>query len=229
MYRYFFKRLLDIILSGLALVILSPILLILAILVKTKLGSPVIFKQRRPGRIDKKTGRERIFTLYKFRSMSDAKNEKGELLPDDVRLTHFGKILRSTSLDELPELWNIFKGDMSIVGPRPQLVKDLVFMSDDIRRRHMVRPGLTGLAQAKGRNGISWDEKFRYDLEYVSHISFINDVKIIFLTVASVLKREGITEEGSETATDYGDWLLSEGRVDFSGYASKLTTLRDWQ
>lgn len=218
MYRHFFKRLLDIILSGLALVILSPVFLILAILVKTKLGFPVVFKQRRPGRIDKKTGRERIFTLYKFRSMSDAKNENGELLPDDVRLTHFGKILRSTSLDELPELWNIFKGDMSIVGPRPQLIKDLVFMSDDIRRRHTVRPGLTGLAQAKGRNGVSWDEKFKYDLEYVSHISFINDVKIIFLTVASVLKREGITEEGSETATDYGDWLLRNGRISQNEY-----------
>ena len=229
MYSHFFKRILDIILSGFALVVLSPVLLILAILVRMKLGSPVIFKQRRPGRIEKKTGRERIFTLYKFRSMSNAKNEKGEMLPDDVRLTHFGKILRSTSLDELPELWNIFKGDMSIVGPRPQLVKDLVFMSADIRRRHMVRPGLTGLAQAKGRNGISWDEKFRYDLEYVSHISFINDVKIIFLTVASVLKREGITEEGSETATDYGDWLLSVGKIDISTYKCNLSVMKDWR
>lgn len=228
MYSHFFKRILDIILSGFALVVLSPVLLILAILVRMKLGSPVIFKQRRPGRIDKKTGRERIFTLYKFRSMTDARDSEGNLLPDDVRLTRFGKILRSTSLDELPELINIFKGDMSIVGPRPQLVKDLVFMSDEIRRRHTVRPGLTGLAQAKGRNGISWDEKFKYDLEYVSHISFINDVKIIFLTVASVLKREGITEEGSETATDFGDWLLSDGKIDISTYKRNLSIMKDW-
>lgn len=212
LYRHFFKRLLDIILSLLAIVILSPVFLVITVLVRVKLGSPVIFKQRRPGRKDG-NGQEQIFTLCKFRSMTDKHDASGTLLPDSERLTRFGRVLRSTSLDELPELWNILKGDMSIIGPRPQLVKDLVFMSDEVRKRHDVRPGLTGLAQAKGRNGLSWDERLAYDLEYVYKCSFVFDVKIIFMTIASVLKREGITEEGLDTSTDYGDWLLKEGRI----------------
>lgn len=221
-YERFIKRPQDFILSLVALIVLSPVFLVLAILVKVKLGSPVIFKQQRPGLKDKRTGQEKIFTLYKFRSMTDACDKDGNPLPDDVRLTHFGKVLRSTSLDELPELVNILKGDMAIVGPRPQLVKDLVFMSDDIRQRHTVRPGLTGLAQVKGRNGIAWDEKFQCDLEYVDNVSFLNDIRIVFMTVKSVVRREGITEEGCETATDYGDWLLDNGMISQDEYRKSI-------
>ena len=221
-YERFIKRPQDFILSLVALIVLSPVFLVLAILVRVKLGSPVIFKQQRPGLKDKRTGKEKIFTLYKFRSMTDACDKDGNPLPDEVRLTHFGKILRSTSLDELPELVNILKGDMSIVGPRPQLVKDLVFMSDEIRRRHTVRPGLTGLAQAKGRNGLSWDRRFQYDLEYVDKCGFFFDSKIILMTVLSVLKREGISEEGCDTSTDYGDWLLSKGMISLDEYRKSI-------
>ena len=153
--------------------------------------------------------------------MTDKRDEKGNLLPDHDRLTPFGKLLRSTSLDELPEIWNIFKGDMSIIGPRPQLVKDMVFMSDEIRRRHSVRPGLTGLAQVKGRNGINWEQRFKYDLEYVEKISFVLDLRIFVTTVFSVLRREGISEEGCDTSTDYGDWLLKEGKLDIETYKIK--------
>ena len=221
-YERFIKRPQDFILSLVALIVLSPVFLVLAILVRVKLGSPVIFKQQRPGLKDKRTGKEKIFTLYKFRSMTDACDKDGNPLPDDVRLTQFGKVLRSTSLDELPELVNILKGDMAIVGPRPLLVKDLVFMSDGIRQRHTVRPGLTGFAQVKGRNGIAWDEKFQYDLEYVDNVSFLNDVRIVFMTAKSVVRREGITEEGCETATDYGDWLLSKGMISEADYSSMM-------
>lgn len=206
-YEKFIKRPQDFICALLALIVLSPVFLVVAILVRIKLGSPVIFKQERPGLNGK------IFRLYKFRSMTDQRDEQGRLLPDEVRLTHFGKVLRATSLDELPELINIIKGDMSVVGPRPQLVKDLYFMSDEVRKRHDVRPGLTGLAQIKGRNGIGWDEKFYFDLEYVSHITFVLDFKIIFLTFFFVLKQDGITEEGNVTATDYGDWLLANNKI----------------
>ena len=174
------------ILSGIAIIILSPILLIVAILVKTKLGSPVIFKQERPGL------NEKIFKMYKFRSMTDAKDENGELLPDEERLTSFGKKLRSTSLDELPELFNIFKGDMSIVGPRPLSVVYLPYYTHEERLRHEVRPGLTGLAQINGRNAISWEEKFRYDVEYVNDISIAVDFKVFFGTFKKVLKKENI-------------------------------------
>lgn len=219
LYRHVFKRLLDIILSLLAIVILSPVFLVLAVSVRVKLGSPVMFKQRRPGRKDN-TGQEQFFTLCKFRSMTDKRDPSGVLLPDSERMTRFGRVLRSTSLDELPELWNILKGDMSIIGPRPQLVKDLVFMSDEVRKRHDVRPGLTGLAQAKGRNGLNWDERFAYDLEYVDKCGFLFDVKIIFMTIASVLKREGISEEGMDTSTDYGDWLLREGKITKKTYSA---------
>lgn len=185
-YARYIKRILDILLSGCALIVLSPVLLIVAVLVRTKLGSPVIFCQERPGKD------ENIFKMYKFRSMSDARDENGELLPDEVRLTKFGRALRSTSLDELPELWNIFKGDMSIVGPRPLAVVYLPYYTEEERHRHDIRPGLTGLAQVHGRNAISWEAKFAYDLEYLRTLSFRTDVKIIFLTVKKVLVREGI-------------------------------------
>lgn len=196
-YCRYIKRLLDILLSGCALVVLSPVLLIVAILVRTKLGSPVIFCQERPGKDEK------IFKMYKFRSMTDERDENGNLLPDEVRLTKFGRLLRSTSLDELPELWNIFKGDMSIVGPRPLLVKYLPLYNEEQRHRHDVRPGLTGLAQINGRNGISWEKKFQYDVQYVNEITFWGDMKILILTVTSVFKREGISSESSVTMEDF--------------------------
>lgn len=196
-YEKHIKRLLDVVLSGGALIVLSPVLLVTAILVRIKLGSPVIFKQERPGKDEK------IFKLYKFRSMTDGRDENGNLLPDEVRLTKFGKLLRSTSLDELPELWNILKGDMSIVGPRPLLVKYLPLYNEEQKRRHDVRPGLTGWAQANGRNAISWEEKFRLDVEYVDHISFALDVKTIFLTVKNVLRREGISSETAATMEEF--------------------------
>lgn len=176
-----------------AIIILSPLLLVIALLVRIYLGRPVIFKQKRPGL------NERIFTLYKFRTMTDEKDENGHLLPDEVRLTKFGKFLRSTSIDELPELFNILKGDMSIVGPRPLLVQYLPLYDAHQRRRHEVRPGLTGLAQVSGRNAISWEDRFNLDVQYVDNVSFINDWKIIFLTVKKVFAREGISSGTSAT------------------------------
>lgn len=192
-YEKYIKRLLDLVLSGMALIILSPLLLGAAILVRVKLGSPVIFCQERPGKD------EYIFKLHKFRSMSDARDESGNLLPDGERLTGFGKKLRSLSIDELPELWDIFRGKMSIVGPRPLLVKYLPLYSEEQHHRHDVRPGLTGWAQVHGRNLASWEEKFAYDVDYVNHVSFALDVKIIFMTVRCVFAREGISAEGSAT------------------------------
>lgn len=186
MYAKYIKRILDFILSLIALIVLSPVLLVVAILVRIKLGSPIIFKQQRPGKD------ERIFTLYKFRTMTDKKDENGNLLPDSERLTKFGKVLRSTSLDELPELVNILKGDMSIVGPRPLLVKYLPYYTEEERHRHDVRPGLTGLAQVSGRNTISWKEKFDKDIEYVNNISFFNDCSVIIKTVIAVFKHDGV-------------------------------------
>ncbi len=186
------KRALDIFLSALALIVLSPILAVTALLVRLKLGSPVIYKAERPGKIDPKTGKERIFRLYKFRSMTNAKDENGKLLPDKERLTKFGRLLRSTSLDELPELMNILKGDMSIVGPRPLALSYLQYYTPEERHRHDVRPGLTGLAQASGRNGLSWEQKFALDLRYIANISLIEDIKIIFMTAIKVIRREGI-------------------------------------
>lgn len=185
-YEKYIKRLLDIVLSSAVLVILSPVLLITAVLVRIKLGSPVIFTQERPGKDEK------VFKLHKFRSMTDARDENGNLLPDKERLTGFGKKLRSLSIDELPELWDIFRGKMSIVGPRPLLVKYLPYYTDEERHRHDVRPGLTGLAQVNGRNGLSWEQKFKYDLEYVQHISFCEDIKIMFSTVGKVLNKSGV-------------------------------------
>lgn len=186
MYAKYFKRMLDFILSLIALIILSPILLIVAILVRIKLGSPVIFKQQRPGK------NEKIFTLYKFRTMTDKKDKNGNLLPDSERLTKFGKFLRSTSLDELPELVNILKGDMAIVGPRPLLVKYLPYYTEKEKHRHDVRPGLTGLAQICGRNNLDWNERFEMDLKYVNSVSFKEDLIIIFKTISSVLKHNDI-------------------------------------
>ncbi len=193
MYAKYFKRLLDFLLSLIALIILSPILLIVAIFVRIKLGSPVIFKQERPGK------NEKIFMLYKFRTMTNEKDENGNLLPDSQRLTKFGRFLRSTSLDELPELLNIIKGDMAIVGPRPLLVEYLLLYNDEQKRRHDVRPGLTGLAQVNGRNTISWEKKFKEDIEYIENITFLNDFKIICKTVGKVFRREGISQENNAT------------------------------
>ncbi|WP_318506965.1 sugar transferase [Bacillus sp. T3] len=192
-YRKFFKRPLDFILSLIAIIVLSPVFLLVALLVRTKLGSPVLFKQQRPGM------NEEIFMMYKFRTMTDERNENGELLPDSVRLTQFGRFLRSTSLDELPELFNILKGDMSVVGPRPLLVQYLPLYNECQKRRHEVRPGLSGLAQVSGRNAISWEDKFNLDVEYVDNINFIEDWKIIILTIKKVFVREGISSETAAT------------------------------
>lgn len=183
------KRLLDIVLSGTALIVLAPVYLILAILIKIKLGSPVIFHQERPGR------NEKIFTLCKFRTMTDERDENGQLLPDHVRLTKFGKLLRSTSLDELPELWNIFKGDMSIIGPRPLLVSYLPYYTEEERLRHTVRPGLTGLAQISGRNFLDWDRRLQKDVEYVKNLSFFMDIKVILMTIKVVFVKENVAED----------------------------------
>ena len=211
-YARYIKRILDVLLSGCALVVLTPVLLIVAVLVRTKLGSPIIFCQERPGKDEK------IFKMYKFRSMTDARGENGELLPDEVRLTKFGRALRSTSLDELPELWNIFKGDMSIVGPRPQLARDMVFMTPEQRLRHTVMPGLTGLAQVSGRNAISWEDKLATDLRYIRRITFLGDVKIVLLTVKKVFCREDISADGMDTAEDLGDYLLRTAQVSEEAY-----------
>jgi undecaprenyl phosphate N,N'-diacetylbacillosamine 1-phosphate transferase len=192
-YRRYIKRPMDFILSLIAIIVLAPVLLIIAVLVRVRLGSPVLFKQKRPGL------NEKIFTLYKFRTMTDARDENGELLPDDIRLTRFGKLLRSTSLDELPELFNILKGDMSVVGPRPLLIEYLPLYNNHQKRRHEVRPGLSGNAQVNGRNAISWEDKFELDVEYVDNVSFIGDWKIIFLTLKKAFMREDINSETAAT------------------------------
>lgn len=215
MYKNFFKRIFDIVSSGGALILLSPILLYIAYLVKTRLGSPVLFTQIRPGKDGK------LFKMYKFRSMTDKRDENGELLPDNVRLTEFGKKLRATSMDELPELINIFKGDMSVVGPRPQLVRDMVFFTDEEMKRQSVYPGLTGLAQICGRNNITWKEKFDYDLEYIKDINFFEDMRIIYRTIFKVSAKEDIVTDGMETAEDYGDWLLRTGQITRQEYDEK--------
>lgn len=196
-YEAYIKRPLDFCLSLGALIVLSPVMGIIAILVKTKLGSPVIFKQPRPGKDEK------IFNIYKFRTMTDERDENGELLPDDVRLTDFGKFLRSTSLDELPELINMVKGDMAVVGPRPLLVRYLDRYSEEQHRRHEVRPGLTGYSQSHGRNAVSWEDKFKMDVDYVDHITFLGDLKIILDTVLAVINRDGINSENSATMEEF--------------------------
>lgn len=198
LYERFFKRALDVVCSLLAIVVFWWLYVIVAVLVRVKLGSPVLFTQDRPGKDEK------IFKLYKFRTMTDARDENGNLLPDDVRLTKFGKLLRSTSLDELPEVFNILKGDMSIVGPRPLLVKYLPLYNEEQKRRHEVRPGLSGYAQVHGRNSVTWEEKFRMDVEYVDHVTFLGDVKIILGTVLKAfVKREGISSETVATMEEF--------------------------
>ena len=221
MYANFFKRVIDFTLSLIALIVLSPILLILIIIGAIAMKGNPFFTQMRPGKVNKKTGQEKIFKLIKFRTMSNAKDKDGNLLPDEVRLNKYGKILRSTSLDELPELLNILTGDMAVVGPRPQLVRDMVFMTEEQRVRHTVRPGLTGLAQCSGRNNMSWEKKFEYDLEYIKKITLFGDIKIMFKTVGKVFARDGINEEGMATAMDLGDYLLESGKVDKNEYDEK--------
>ena len=221
-YESYIKRLMDIVCSVAAIAVFSWLYIIVAILVRVKLGSPVLFKQPRPGKIDPETGRETIFYMYKFRSMSDERDMDGNLLPDDVRLSKFGKALRATSLDELPEAFNILKGDMSILGPRPQLVRDMVFMTAEERMRHTAKPGLSGLAQVNGRNGITWEEKLSWDLKYIENVSFLGDVRIILQTVMKAfVKQEGITDGDMATAYDYGDWLLKEGKIAAEEYEKR--------
>lgn len=218
-YERYIKRLLDIICALAALIVFGWLYIIVAVLVRVKLGSPVLFTQPRPGKDEK------IFKLYKFRTMTDARDENGKLLPDDVRLTKFGKALRSTSLDELPEAFNILKGDMSVIGPRPQLVRDMVFMTPEQRQRHSVRPGLSGLAQTRGRNALSWDGKLATDLEYIQHVTFLGDLKIIFDTVKQVFFRQKGLENSNvdevEITDDFGDYLLKAGRVSMEEYVEK--------
>ncbi|MCM1125420.1 MAG: sugar transferase [Lachnospiraceae bacterium] len=197
MYGKVIKRLIDIVVSGGCLIVLSPLFLVLFVLVRVKLGKPALFTQERPGR------NEKIFKLYKFRSMTDERDERGELLPDEVRLTKFGKLLRSTSLDELPELFNILKGDMSLIGPRPLLVRYLPYYTEEERHRHDVRPGLTGLAQVNGRNALGWEERFAYDLQYVKNLSFGMDLKVLGMTVGKVLKRSGTLSGAEQTVADF--------------------------
>lgn len=213
MYRRYFKRIFDILSSASVLFLAFPLLLCLVYLVRTKLGSPVIFSQVRPG----KDGV--LFRLYKFRSMTDARDSNGNLLPDAERMTSFGRKLRATSLDELPELINIIKGDMSVVGPRPQLVRDMVFFTPEEMNRQSVLPGLTGLAQINGRNNIDWKERFRYDLQYIQHITFAEDMRIIYRTIFKVGAQEDVATDGMETSEDYGDWLLRRNKIAPDDYA----------
>ena len=223
-YERYVKRILDIVCALAALIVFCWLYAILAILVRIKLGSPVLFTQPRPGKDEK------IFKLYKFRSMTDARDENGNLLPDEVRLTSFGKALRATSLDELPEAINILRGDMSVIGPRPQLVRDMVFMTPEQRLRHTVRPGLSGLAQTRGRNAISWDGKLATDLEYIQNVTFLGDLKIIFDTVKQVFFGEKGLEDSDvdevEITDDFGDYLLKAGRVDKEEYERKQAEAR---
>lgn len=215
MYEKYLKRIIDYCLSLIGLIVLSPVLIILMILGAIFMKGNPFFTQERPGKDEK------IFKLIKFRTMDNRKDKDGNLLPDEVRLNKYGRFLRSTSLDELPELINILKGDMAIVGPRPQLVRDMVFMTTEQRRRHTVRQGLTGWAQVNGRNGISWEEKLCYDVEYIEHISFLFDLKILVKTVKTVFLKEGITMDNMTTAEDYGDWLLTNGKINQVEYDEK--------
>lgn len=220
-YEKYVKRVIDITCATGAIIVFSPLYLGVALLVRTKLGSPVLFTQDRPGLIGP-DGKETVFKMYKFRSMTDERDENGELLPDDVRLTKFGKWLRNTSLDELPEAFNILNGTMSVIGPRPQLVRDMVFMTDEQRMRHTAKPGLSGLAQVNGRNAISWEDKINWDLKYIEKVSFLEDLKIILSTVKKAfIKQEGITQDDMATAEDFGDYLLRTEKVDKENYNKK--------
>lgn len=207
MYSRCLKRVLDFCCALLAIVCLSPLFVALTLVGAVKMKGNPFFTQPRPGL------NEKIFKLVKFRTMTNERDAQGNLLPDDVRLNAYGKFLRSTSLDELPELFNILKGDMAVIGPRPQLVRDMVFMTPEQRKRHTVRQGLSGLAQVNGRNAVTWEAKIGYDLEYIKNITFLGDVKIILTTLGKVFKRDGITEEGCDTATDLGDYLLASGKI----------------
>lgn len=216
LYERYIKRLFDVVCSMLVIILFCWLYAIIALSVWVKLGTPVLFKQPRPGKDEK------IFKMYKFRTMTDEKDANGNLLPDEARLTAFGKKLRNTSLDELPEVFNILKGEMSFIGPRPQLVRDMVFMTEKQRSRHRVRPGLSGLAQVNGRNAINWEDKLKYDLEYIKEITFMGDMKIIFQTITKAfIKQEGITEDGMATAEDFGDYLLNQGKVSKEDYERK--------
>ncbi|MCF2627781.1 sugar transferase [Fusobacterium mortiferum] len=227
MYENYLKRVMDFILSLIVIIIFSPLLVILSLIGLIAMKGNPFFSQPRPGKIDKKTGNEKIFKLIKFRTMSNEKDKDGNLLPDNVRLNSYGKFLRSTSLDELPSLINILNGDLSIVGPRPQLVRDMVFMNPVQRERHSVRPGLTGLAQVNGRNNITWEQKFEYDLIYIKDISFIGDIKIILQTIGKVLKRSDVVREGTVSDMDFGDWLLQKNEVTYEEYSKKQKEARN--
>ena len=228
MYANVFKRIIDFTLSLFALLVLSPVLIVLMIVGAIAMGGNPFFTQLRPGRTDPQTGKERIFRLIKFRTMSNKKDKDGNLLPDEVRLNRYGRILRSTSLDELPELFNILAGDMAVVGPRPQLVRDMVFMSAEQRRRHSIRPGLTGYAQVNGRNNITWEQKFEYDLQYIDQgITLIGDIRIILQTVGKVFKRSDTVREGTVSDMDFGDWLILENKVDQETYEQKQAETKE--
>ena len=212
-YKPFFKRFWDIVLSFLAITVFSPLIIVLMIVGAIAMKGNPFFVQKRPGKKGK-DGKEKLFSLIKFRTMSNAKDKDGNLLPDDKRLNAYGKFLRSTSLDELPEAFNIFIGNMSVIGPRPQLVRDMVFMSEEQRHRHDVRPGLSGLAQVNGRNNITWEQKFEYDLQYIQHITFFGDIGLIFKTAfKAFVKRDDIERDGTSSDIDFGDWLLQEGKI----------------
>lgn len=225
-YRQFFKRFYDIVLSFIALVILSPLLIILTIITAIAMKGNPFFTQKRPGKKGK-DGTEKIFKLIKFRTMTNEKDHAGNLLPDAERLKGYGKFLRKTSLDELPELLNIFVGNMSIVGPRPLLVRDMVFMTEEQRTRHNIRPGLTGLAQVNGRNAISWEEKLEFDVKYIQKITLFRDIIIILKTILKVLKHSDIVREGTVSDMDLGDWLLQEAAITQEEYDERQVVAKD--
>ena len=225
LYEKYIKRILDILCALAAIIVFCWLYIIVAVLVRIKLGSPVIFKQQRPGLIDPKTGQERIFAMYKFRSMTNEKDKDGNFLPDEQRLSRFGMLLRGSSMDELPEAFNILKGDMSVIGPRPQLVRDMVFMTNEQRKRHTARPGLSGLAQASGRNALTWENKLNKDLEYIKHITFMEDVRIIMKTIGKVFlnqKEVGLQKISEvDIVEDLGDYLLKTKQITEEQYRNK--------
>lgn len=225
-YRQFFKRFWDIVLSFLAITVFSPLFIILILVGAIAMKGNPFFVQKRPGKKDK-NGEEKIFKLIKFRTMSNAKDKEGNLLPDDKRLNSYGKFLRSTSLDELPEAFNIFVGDMSVIGPRPQLVRDMVFMNEEQRHRHDVRPGLSGLAQVNGRNNITWEQKFEYDLQYIKKITLFCDIGLIFKTVfKAFVIRENTVRDGTVSDMNFGDWLLFNKQISQEQYDKKMNEAR---